>query len=258
MNLIFSYDGTLEGFLTCVYLCYERKAEKTVTIRKKEYANETFFSTVEDVISDSKKADRVWKGMEKKTSPSGRTKIYKAFLSELPNIEDSLLGYIRYAFSSEGKIDSDFSNEDVLKVSQIARSVGREKHRMDAFVRFRLTKDNIYFANVEPDFNVLPLIISHFKSRYADQKWIIYDLKRAYGIYYDLNKVETIKLEISEDLNNHLAQNLYFSEYEQDYQKLWHNYFKSTNIKSRKNLKLHIRHVPKRYWKYLSEKLLDN
>ena len=31
-------------------------------------------------------------------------------------------------------------------------------------------------------------------------------------------------------------------------------YFKSTNIKSRKNMKLHLQHVPKRYWKYLTEK----
>ena len=35
---------------------------------------------------------------------------------------------------------------------------------------------------------------------------------------------------------------------------MWKDYFDSTNIKERKNMKLHIRHVPKRYWKYLSEK----
>ena len=33
------------------------------------------------------------------------------------------------------------------------------------------------------------------------------------------------------------------------------NYFKSTNIVARKNTKLHTQHVPKRYWKYLTEKL---
>ena len=41
----------------------------------------------------------------------------------------------------------------------------------------------------------MPLIITHFKNRYADQRWIIYDLKRHYGIFYDLNKVEEITLE---------------------------------------------------------------
>jgi len=46
----------------------------------------------------------------------------------------------------------------------------------------------------------------------------------------------------------------YFAKQEFEFQTLWQDYFKSTNIVSRKNMKLHIRHVPKRYWKYLSEK----
>ena len=46
-----------------------------------------------------------------------------------------------------------------------------------------------------------------------------------------------------------------FDEDELVFQTLWRDYFKSTNIKSRKNMRLHIQHVPKRYWKYLSEKL---
>lgn len=45
-----------------------------------------------------------------------------------------------------------------------------------------------------------------------------------------------------------------FATQEFEFQKLWQDYFKSTNIESRKNMKLHTRHIPKRYWKYLSEK----
>jgi probable DNA metabolism protein len=43
----------------------------------------------------------------------------------------------------------------VLTVQQTSRKVHREKHRMEAFVRFQLTKDQLYFAIVQPDFNVL-------------------------------------------------------------------------------------------------------
>jgi len=45
-----------------------------------------------------------------------------------------------------------------------------------------------------------------------------------------------------------------FSDIEIEYQKLWSEYFDHTNIKERKNTKLHTQHVPKRYWKYLTEK----
>ena len=41
---------------------------------------------------------------------------------------------------------------------------------------------------------------------------------------------------------------------EELYQKLWQQYFSSVNIAARKNMKLHIQHMPKRYWKHLVEK----
>jgi probable DNA metabolism protein len=126
---------------------------------------------------------------------------------------------------------------------------------MEAFVRFRLTKDGLYFASIEPDFDVLPLISKHFNSRYADQKWVIYDLKRNYGLYYDLEKVDIINISLPEDFDATKTSQDFFAAEELEFQTLWQDYFESTNIPSRKNMKLHIRHVPKRYWKYLSEKL---
>ena len=248
------YDGTFDGFLTCVFQVYDLKL-KQVTIRNKTHFQESLFGDIENVITDLLKADRVWKGVKKKTSSTGSLRLYYAFLSEQKEVEDLLLRYIQYALKSNLPIDTDFGNEDVLKVTQIAKSVGREKHRMEAFVRFKLTKDELYFANIEPDFDVLPLISKHFKSRYADQKWIIYDLKRNYGLFYDLEKVDIIHLTLPEDFDATKTSKDFFAEEELEFQTLWQDYFESTNIPSRKNMNLHIRHVPKRYWKYLSEKL---
>jgi probable DNA metabolism protein len=146
----------------------------------------------------------------------------------------------------------DFANDAVLEISKTTKSVGREKHRMEAFIRFELLKDGIYFAKIDPDFDVLTLIIPHFKNRYQDQKWLIYDLRRKYGVYYDLNDVEIISLDLDENLLKNETE--IYSEAEINYQKLWWEYFDHTNIKERKNTKLHVQHVPKRYWKYLTEK----
>lgn len=250
-NLI--YDGSFDGFLTCVFYVYEYKL-KEVQIQREYKVQNLLFSETETVITDTMKSDRIWKGIKNKLSKRGSSQLYYAFLSEKENIEIVLLDYIKYTFKSSNLIDKDYANPSVLKISQIAKMVGREKHRMEAFVRFKLTKDDVYFANIDPDFNVLPLIIKHFKSRYADQKWIIYDLKRHYGLYYNLEKVEIINLELPKNFDPSKTVFNYFADEEFQFQKLWQDYFKSTNIKSRKNMKLHIRHVPKRYWKYLSEK----
>ena len=138
----------------------------------------------------------MWKKVKAKCGSRGSQQIYWAFLSELDEIENTLFQYIQHALASTKDITKDYAHPAVLKVAQTVKQVGREKHRMDAFVRFRKTKDAIYFATVEPDFNVLPLNAKHFKNRYADQKWCIYDLKRNYGIFYDLENVEIIQLDL--------------------------------------------------------------
>ena len=250
---IFAYDGSFEGFLTCVFQTFEQKLNVTA-IYTEDNVQQDFFSLPELIITDLKKASRVKQALKTKLDSGGRRQLYFSFLSELPGIELLLLQYIQLVFNTRDFSSADYGDPVILKVSQTAKMVSREKHRMEAFVRFMLTKDEIYFAHIEPDFNVLPLILPHFESRYADQKWIIYDLKRKFGLFYNLQETNYISLDISTRVFEKNYQSSIYSVSELQFQELWQQYFKSTNIKSRKNLKLHKQHVPKRYWKYLTEK----
>ncbi len=195
----------------------------------------------------------MWKGIVKYAQKQTAEQLYHTWLSELPNIEKYLLQYIQYLFKTRESVDADFSNSAVLKIAQVSKKVHRERHRMEAFVRFQLTKDGLYYALVEPDYNVLPLLINHFKNRYADQRWLIYDSKRKCGIYYDLHEVEMVEIVFSDEVKQNGSRTT-FDEEETLYQSLWKTYFGSVNIKARKNTKLHIQHMPKRYWKHLPEK----
>ena len=250
--VILRYDGTFNGFLTSVFTAFETKIQ-VADIQNEVTCQNGLFSETEIIYTDQVKARRVWNGIQAKNNAAIK-RIYFAYLSEAQGIEFLLYRYIRKLFERGMTVHSDYSDAVVLKISQLAKSVGREKHRMEAFVRFQLTNDDIYFSNIEPDFNVLPLISKHFRSRYADQQWLIYDIKRKYGIYYNLNCTEVISLDLETVFANSIQKSDSFSTEEYSYQDLWNNYFKSTNIKSRINLKLHTQHVPKRYWKYLSEK----
>ena len=98
------------------------------------------------------------------------------------------------------------------------------------------------------------MIIRHFKNRYADQLWIIYDTKRKYGIHYDGAVCSEITIDCSTSGSSVNEAETQLDEQEELYQKLWHSYFQSINIEARKNTKLHLQHVPRRYWKYLTEK----
>lgn len=250
---ILIYDGSFDGFLSCVFFIYNHKITNPI-IRKESETNNQLFTITEDIITNKNNAQRVWKGFMLKASPYQQQDFFKAFLSEIKGVENTLLSYIQNIFAKKTTTSTDFGNKDILKISQVAKMVGREKHRMEAFVRFQLTKDAVYTATVEPDFNVLPLIIPHFKDRYADQKWIIYDIKRNYGIYYNLKTIEIIVIDSFSKIKFKISSDLLLPE-EKDFQKLWSTYFNSINIKSRKNDKLHKQHLPKRYWKYLTEKI---
>ncbi|MEM8762908.1 MAG: TIGR03915 family putative DNA repair protein [Bacteroidota bacterium] len=249
---ILVYDGSFNGFLTAVFVAFEEKLD-VVDIQANGKEQSGLFSDTEIVFTNLPKAKRVWNGV-KNRSNNAITNVYFAFLSETEGIELMLYRYIQKLMGGKQGKQSDFSDETMLRIQQLSRSVGREKHRMEAFVRFHLTKDKVYFANIEPDFNVLPLISKHFRNRYADQEWLIYDVKRKYGIHYDLKQVELVSLKLDEVLHNTTRRSDALTNEEHDYQLLWNDYFKSTNIASRINKKLHTQHVPKRYWKYLSEK----
>jgi len=141
------------------------------------------------------------------------------------------------------------------------KQVGREKHRMEAFVRFKKAKDGLFLSLVKPDFNVLPIISRHFQERYQDQSWLIYDEQRNYGIYYDLRQMHQVEMnaEIIDPqirIGHSQSFSIELDDQELLYDQLWKDYFNSVNIQARKNMKLHIQYVPKRYWRYMNEKLL--
>lgn len=253
MKTILAYDGSFNGFLTGVFEIYEQKLIGAI-LQKERMASETFFDTIEPIHTNREKATRVWKGIKNRSSAAAQRNIYKVFLSELPESESLLLQYLDRIFKGCNNIEKDFSDPVALEVSKIAKKVDREKHRMDAFVRFRETKDGIYFALVAPDYNTLPLNAKHFKDRYADQQWMIYDSKRKYGLHYNLKEVAVVTMELPSTLVNVSGSEALCTSEEVQFQELWRDYFKSTNIISRKNMKLHTQHIPKRYWKYLSEK----
>ncbi|VXC42492.1 DNA metabolism protein [Flavobacterium sp. 9AF] len=247
-----SYDNTFEGLLTVIFEIYEYKYVDAIIV-KTEYNQKSLFGERTIVITNVDKANRVLIKLESLLGKEGIRQLLYAFASEDESVEKIIANVIFYAISCKGKnVLHDYSNNDVLQLSKWVKSVGREKHRMEAFVRFELLKDEIYFAKICPDFDVLPLIINHFKERYQDQKWLIYDERRKYGIFYDLHEVEIVTLPDQNKLFQNRDAILHDTEI--NYQNLWIEYFDHTNIKERKNTKLHLQHVPKRYWRYLTEK----
>ncbi len=252
--VVLSYDGTFEGLLTCIFEVYNRRLFPDVIQPEGKQPRDLFAETVA-ITTNSAKASRVWKSIYQKLTAKNRHMLYYSFLSEVAGIEMKILRVAQRLIDESASIVTDFGDLNVLEVDQNARKVKKEAMRMMQFIRFQQTKDGLFFCGIEPIYDVLPLVLDHFRSRFSDQQWLIYDLRRNYGAYYNKKTVEEVELSLNEinRKTGKLDTNV-LNEGDAFYQTLWKSYFEHISIKERKNLRLQRQHMPRRFWKYLTEK----
>lgn len=254
--MVFIYDGSFEGLLSCIFVIFKERITP-VAINVESNHQFTLLDTPKRISTNEDLAARVLKGIDERTNSPASELIYKLFLSELPLSEMLIYHVIQEIIrKGDGSILENFANSFILKASQVEKMIHREVHRMHAFVRFQKSQDGLFCAVIDPDFNVLPLIGDHFERRYADQPWLIVDTRRHYGLYYDQEDTSYVGSGHPVfELNINMFQNETIKDkQEKEYQSLWKNYFQAVNISERNNKKLHLRHMPRRYWKYLTEK----
>lgn len=258
--LVYTIDRTLDGVLSAVFDAYSLHQRPDALVGKGEPLP-MFCEEVHEVVTSDDRAQRVWAGLEKRISKEAMRLLTVSYLSESPELDTPLFHYIYKVFQQpEGarSIERNYSDPDVLTVTNTFRRVMHERLRMMQFVRFQKAKDGTYLGVVSPDQNVLPLVVNHFKDRFGDQPWLIFDAKRRYGFYYDQQEVTRITFQDEEalpfNLENGKLNDEVLSEDDKLFQELWRTYFKAICIRERMNPKKQLNDMPRRYWKYMTEK----
>ncbi len=250
---VYSYDGSFDGFLSVVFEAY-RRGEVPAAIAVGDAAQAGLFGGVVEVEADEQHAERVRRGLRRRASAEAVETFYHALLSERPEIEMTLFRLVHAVIERGGSVMEDLRFPPALATLRLAGRTRRERHRMHAFVRFERRAGDLWAAPVEPDCNVLPLIGDHFAQRYPAQRWLITDVRRRYGLLHapapegdSLPPAARLSFLPGPDLPA-------AADEEARFQRMWQAYFRAVDIPERKNLKLHLRHVPRRYWPYLTEK----
>jgi probable DNA metabolism protein len=255
--VILTYDGSFAGLLSAVFEAYRLKATVTDLIAQDCYRQQLFADAI-PVETDDKRADRIIRGLQQRSGNAQIIELLRhAFLTETEGVERLIYHFIRRQMEVRGMdVSQDAGDDKIRKLLRLKQQMGREVHRMHAFTRFQLTPDGMYVGLVNPDFNCLPLIGDHFAARYPAMEWLIYDTTRHYGLHWNnrTKRAEFITLGEQQDGRlRHLSAEM-LETGEEEYQQLWQTYFKAVDIPERQNMKLHLQHVPRRYWKYLTEK----
>ncbi len=245
---VFVTDGSFDGLLTAIFESHAGDRPPSA-IEPQTGRQAGLFESRVAIATDPLKADRVWRGLETYLGTKGRRRVLDAYLSGQPGVETTIARYVRDAIQA-GKAGSNKADLAAqIEIGRLSQKVRREAHRLKGFIRFQRTAANPYLALIAPRYDVLPLVRKHFEARYADQQWIIYDTKRDYGLGFDGRRTRRLRLAAAD-----LEVLERTGEDEKQCRALWQKYFAAVNIPQRNNPKLHLRQLPRRFWRYLPEK----
>jgi len=239
------YDGTFEGLLTAIYDSYYKK-EIPHRIVTREGIENNFLLGERYIETDKCKSDKVYDSIVTKISKQSLENVFYAFLSETKDCEIYIYNYLKLGWKIGPSIGSHLTDDRVLQIHNLRRKVARERHMFLGLIRFRSINDTLYYAPIEPEYNILVLLAPHFVKRNPSQSFILHDVNRNLGAVYNQN--EWVITDIS------LKKDIAYSDEEIFYQKLWKEYHKTIAIKNRINPQLQKRNMPMKYWKYLIEK----
>ena len=169
---------------------------------------------------------------------------YYIFLSDHQDKEMLIYEFLKNAFKYREKVLEHRNIDAINETIKVARYVGAEAHKYKGFVRFKCIENKFYYAEVEPNNNIIGILAHHFKERLATEPWIIHHLKRNIYAFYDLKKVVYLKDNVELEFN---------TKDEENYEDLWKTFFKTIAIKERKNLRCQMNFMPKRYWNHMIE-----
>ena len=242
--MIYLFDGTFEGLLTCVFTSFENKERPTGVIPERSI-QKSFTEEYIHIPTELDKYDRVFSAMRKK-SPQALHTVYNAYLADsIPGKDTTVFGCICLFFEHGTKIKNMLQNEHVLGVNKLYHKVYMQSCKLKGFLRFEELAGNILYAKINPTDNILELLASHFADRFTNQNFIIFDEVRNLYAVYNTRRWIITELEPSE-----LPQR---TEDEEQIQKMWKRFIEIIAIKERTNPKLQRQLMPKKYWENMFE-----
>ena len=237
---IIVYDGTFEGFLTVIFTSYKENFKVKIESEKDQIS----FLDQKYIKTNFEKAKRVEDSIKKNISKEFYYDIKIAFKSDYKNKDTIIARLIKLSFLKGEKIIKS-TNKYAIAFNKMVKNYSREAHAFKGLLRFKEIQEGFLFAKYESHNDILEDLSRHFLQRMPKEKFVIYDKNRNkafVSIYGNFEVVEILNLDIKE------------SKKEEFFQNLWIGFYDAIAIKERKNKKLMIENMPKKYWKYLPEK----
>lgn len=241
-DIVYTYDGSFDGLMCCVCESYYKR-EMPFEIRpvagpRSQLFDEKFIGTERDL------AERAYTAITRKISPQAQELVDLSFLTCLGDKELTILKFLRLGFRIGAPVMNMITDDSVYKLQKAVKNLTIESHKLKGFVRFSVC-EGVLISVIEPKNFVLPLLEPHFCDRYQNESFMIYDKAHKFALVFADSKsvitdLEEYEMPVSDPV-------------ETEFRHLWKQFYNTISIEGRYNPRCRMSHMPKRFWRHLTE-----
>lgn len=241
METVYLYDGSFDGFLSCVFDSYVYR-EEPAHFWDQDSREPTLFP-VRDIPTDPAHAERVRMGLGR-VSPEALWLVIRGFLTCAPDREVILFRFIRRLMVQGRPLLRQLTDDTVLPLRNAVRHLEGEVHLLKGFVRFS-DFEGLLAGEIRPKNRVLPLLRPHFCDRMYNETFLLYDRAHREALVHRPGQWAILPMA-----SFRMAAP---SQEEAQYRRLWKRFYDTVEIRERHNPKLRRTHMPQRYWETMTE-----
>lgn len=240
-EMIYEYDGSFEGFLTCIFESYAQKEVLTAISCGEDIPFMLF--PVRTVLTDRDHAARVYRKVVKLSPEAAGPAAPR--LSHLPaGPGNAPVPSGGEAAGGGAPVPPGPVDETLYPILRAVRHLNGEVHQVQG-LRPLLRPGGRTGGEIEPKNRVLPLLRRHFCDRYRNERFFLYDRTHQEALFYAEGRSAVRPLE-----HFQMAPP---DEAEARYRLLWKRFYDTIAIRERENPRCRMTHMPKRYWGTMTE-----
>lgn len=196
------------------------------------------------IRTHAEKTRRVRQGICDRCGRQAFEFLRRAFLTCLDKKELRLLYFARLCFARGREVLRLRTHPAVLPLADAVTHMRRERELLLGFLRFSEYR-GVLVSEITPKNRILPLVSAHFCDRFHGEALLIFDKTHKEALLYangrrEFRRMEALRLpELQEE--------------EAAWQALWREFYQAIGIRERENPTCRRGHMPKRYWRNMTE-----
>lgn len=240
--VVYYYDGSFAGLLACIYESYSAH-ELPMDILPWE-GGQMQLLQAKHIRTHAEKTRRVRQGICDRCGRQAFEFLRRAFLTCLDKKELRLLYFARLCFARGREVLRLRTHPAVLPLADAVTHMRRERELLLGFLRFSEYR-GVLVSEITPKNRILPLLSAHFCDRFHGEALLIFDKTHKEALLYangrrEFRRMEALRLpELREE--------------EAAWQALWREFYQAIGIRERENPTCRRSHMPKRYWRNMTE-----